>query len=217
MRGNSSRASSAPRAPRRLAPATPALPRAPTIALAAALLLATLAALSGCAPTVETPAEAAYRRDLRDAQRISAQLLGLPRVKSAHVTLTRPAADPLRSPAAIAQLPSASVVLVLHREVRHGGDSLPSPAPPASPLAADARALVTAVAPELSAERIAVLAHPEAPPVELSRVGPFEVTSGSRRPLLIALLCLLALCAGLGATLAVRERARRAVTRTAES
>jgi hypothetical protein len=188
------------------------------VARAAALALAAaLSALSGCAPTVETPVEAGYRRDLRDAQRISAQLLQLPRVKSAHVTLTRPAADPLRSATSIEQPPSASVVLVLHREARHAGDPRPSLAPPASQLAADARALVTAVAPELSAQRIAVLAHPEAPPVELSRVGPFEVTSASRRPLLIALLCLLALCAGLGATLAVRERARRAVTRTAGS
>lgn len=176
------------------------------------MLVSLTSSLPACAPTVETPAEAAYRRDLRDAERIAAQLRQLPRVRSAHVTLTRPADDPLRSPDATRPAPSASAVLVLAPDVRrpdnadHG--ALPDGTTSAA-LTTDVRALVAAVAPEISLERVAVVARPAAPPVELHRVGPFEVTRDSRRPLLAALLVLLVICAALGATLALRERGRR--------
>lgn len=176
-------------------------------------LVALACALPACAPTVETPVEAAYRRDLRDAERVAAQLRQLPRVQSAHVTLTRPADDPLRRPDAPRAAPSASAVLVLAPDVRRPdkGDAAAAPDAAAIPvaLATDVRALVAAVAPEIAAERVTVVARPAAPPIELRRVGPFEVTRASRRPLLAALLALLALCAALGATLALRERGRR--------
>jgi hypothetical protein len=177
------------------------------------LLLAALCSLGACSPSVDTPAEAGYRRDLRDAERVAAQLRHLPMVRQAHVTLTRPVVDPLRPTAIAAGAPesaaaTASVVLEVDAAREGGVDT--------AALTADARALVTAVAPELAPAAVTVIARNAAPPPVLAKVGPFDVARRSRGPLLAALLGLLALCAGLGATLAARERSRR-LTRTAES
>lgn len=123
-------------------------------------------------------------------------------VLDAGVTLTRAVEDPLRDPAPPPP-PSASVVLALDARAAPGA------------LDADARALVAAVAPEVPAASVTVLARPVAPPPVLARLGPFEVARASRTPLLAALLGLLALCAGLGSALALRERARRAASASA--
>lgn len=151
--------------------------------------------LAACAPTIESPEQASYQRDLRDATRAAAQLEHLPHVRAAHVTLSRAIEDPLRvePPAPSA----ASVVLVVDDDAR------------AAALADDARAIVLAIAPELPPERVTVLARAEPPPIPWVRVGPFRVAPASRRPLLVAACALLALCAVLGVALALRERSRR--------
>jgi hypothetical protein len=198
VHGNCARSSARPRRRRDLAA---------RLGICSAWLLLLLLALPCCAPTVDTPAEASYRRDLRDAERIAAQLRHLPLVREAHVTLTRPAEDPLRPSGAATPTASASVVLDVDLSREGGAD--------AAALTADARALVTAVAPEVAPAAVTVLARPPEPAPVLTRVGPFAVARRSRGPLLAALLGLLALCAGLGATLAARERSRRAGARTA--
>ena len=164
---------------------------------AIATALAVAAALAACAPTVETPADAAHRRDLRDAAAIAAQLARLPMVTHADVVLRRPVADPLRAapPAA-----ATAAVLLVH-EARAAGGSL----------VADARALVAGAAPEVAPEHLTVVARPAAPPVVLAPVGPFRVAASSRPGLVATLVALLALCAGLGVTLAWRERQRASV------
>lgn len=166
-----------------------------------AILLACVAGVAcaasvACAPTVESPAEAGHRRDLRDAAIIAQQLGHVPLVQAAHVTLTRPTADVLRGEPGAAPA-SASVVLVHDARAE------------AAALTRDARALVTAVAPEVTSARIAVVTRPSAPPPVLAAVGPFQVAAGSRSGVMAALVALLAACAGLGITLAVRERSRR--------
>ncbi len=179
-----------------------------------ALLAAAWLPLAGCAPSVETPAEAGYRRDLRDAERLAAQLRQLPSVREAHVTLTRPVADPLRQPAAAsASTPpgtsAASAASAGAAAILLSLDGALVGAAEADALARDARALALAVAPELPPSAVAVVARAKEPPPVLAKVGPFEVARRSRAPLLAALLGLLAACAGLGLTLAVRERGRR--------
>jgi hypothetical protein len=150
----------------------------------------------GCTPTIDTPEEAARQRDLRDADRVVQQLLRVPMIERASVTLTRGAADPLR--AFVPPAPAASAVIQI--------DARAEP----SVIAADVRAVVTAVAPEITGDRVTVIARPRAPLPQLVQVGPFAVARGSRAALLAALLGLLALCAGLGVSLALRERAHRA-------
>lgn len=236
MRGNSGRSSSTRSAARRrgrsapraatsdrplrssllgsLSPSPILRPLATTGLALLTLLTAAWLPLAGCAPSVETPAEAGYRRDLRDAERLAAQLRQLPAVREAHVTLTRPVVDPLRQPAApnastppgTSAPPGAAAILLSLDGALDG-------AAEAEALARDARALALAVAPELPPSAVAVVARAKEPPPVLSKVGPFEVARRSRAPLLAALLGLLAACAGLGLTLAVRERGRRAAGR----
>jgi hypothetical protein len=177
--------------PTREARAAPAL-RWPLPLLCAAALLAGLA----CTPTLDTPEDAAHHRDLRDADRVAQQLLRVPMIERASVTLTRGAADPLR---AIGP-PPASASAVVQIDARAD----------ASSIAADVRAVVTAVAPEIAADRVTVIARPRAPLPQLVHLGPFVVARSSRAPLLAAVLGLLVLCAGLGVALALRERAHRA-------
>ncbi len=226
MRGNSGRSSStrsaarrrgrsAPRArpllpsltasrrPARSSPRRPSVFARPLASAGLALLAATSLPLTACAPSVETPAEAGYRRDLRDAARLAAQLRHLPSVREAHVTLTRPVVDPLRQPAApSASAPPGAAAILLSLDGALAG------AAEADALARDARALALAVAPELPPAAISVVARAKEPPPVLAKVGPFEVARRSRAPLLAALLGLLAACAGLGITLALRERGR---------
>lgn len=186
------------RSPPRLAALARSLPSAGLALLAAASL-----PLAACAPSVETPAEAGYRRDLRDAERLAAQLRHLPAVREAHVTLTRPVVDPLRQPAAPSADPPGAAAILLSLDGALAG------AAETDALARDARALALAIAPELPPSAVAVVARAKEPPPVLARVGPFEVARRSRAPLLAALLGLLAACAGLGITLALRERGRR--------
>lgn len=199
------------RGPRRsplILDALAALARAlPTAGLA--LLAAAALPLAACTPSVETPAEAGYRRDLRDAERLAAQLRHLPSVREAHVTLTRPVVDPLRQPAAPSAFPPGTSAASGAAAILLSLDGALVGAAEADALARDARALALAVAPELPPSAVAVVARAEEPPPVLSKVGPFEVARRSRAPLLAALLGLLAACAGLGITLAVRERGRR--------
>lgn len=147
---------------------------------------------AGCAPPVASPGEAAHARDQRDAAALAETLRRLPLVREVHVTLTRPVADPLSG---IAPAPAAAAALVVH-----------DPRASSAALAEDVRTLVAAAAPEVPAQRLAVITRPSEPPPVLAQVGPFSVARESRPALLAALVGLLGLCAALAGALAWRER-----------
>jgi type III secretory pathway lipoprotein EscJ len=170
--------------------------RRDSIAAVLAIVACAVTAPPSCVPTVETPDQAGQRRDLRDADQIAQQLARVPMVQRAHVTLTRPVVDPLHASAREPTPASASAVVLI--DPRADGNAIST----------DVRALVTAIAPEIRADRITVIARPSAPPPLLARLGPFSVARSSRPALLATLIGLLALCAGLGLTMAVREHSR---------
>jgi len=156
-----------------------------------------LAALIGCAPTVDGPVERQRAADLADGDRLALELAALPGAISAHATLRRPVADPL---ALAPPSPAGAAVLVV---IDDRADRAAT--------ARDARALVRAAAPEIAAPEIVV--EVGAPRAELAKVGPFTVEAGSRgllRGVLGALLAAIAALAGYVALSAAgRGRAAR--------
>jgi type III secretion protein J len=94
--------------------------------------------------------------------------------------------------------------------VRHAGESSPLPAD-------DVRRLVAGAVDGLSPGNVEVVFDPIEVPADGSEgwttVGPFDVRSGSRGPLLAALVGLLATCAALGGLLVVSRIARRRAAR----
>jgi len=126
--------------------------------------------------------------DASDARGIEAVLRAAPGAIDAQVALHRRFRDPLTG--ATSQAAGAVLLLVDDRADRVALD-------------ARARALVHAVAPEVTPQVIVTLAGHRA---ELASVGPFTVEASSKRPLIGALVGLLAAVALLAGYVAWRDR-----------
>ena len=157
--------------------------------------LAALLALrvAACAPAVDGPAERQRALDRDDADRLAAQLAALPGAVRAEVVLHRGVVDPL-APAPSPPGAAAAVVVVDDRADRDA-------------VAAAARRLVHAAAPELADASIAVELGATRP--TLARVGPFIVDARSKAALVATLAAALALIAALAGWLAWRTRPAR--------
>ena len=148
-------------------------------------LVAVLALLVACAPTVEGPVERQRTTDLADAAQLSNQLAALPGVTHVEVIVRRPARDPLSTAAPAG--PTASIVLVVD-------DRADRPKLEASTRVL-ARSLVPGVEPAVVIE---VGAHR----AELAKVGPFSVESSSKPALKATLAIVLAIIAALAGWIA---------------
>ncbi len=165
-------------------------------ALAIAVAVATSAAsaaitsgAAGCAPVVDTPADQQRAVDVRDGDRLAAQVRLLPGVVRAEVTLERPVADPLGTEPA--RNPALAIVTIVDDRADRAATR------------ANVVALAHALAPALPAT---VIVEVGAIRPTLADVGPFAVEAHSKRPLKAVLALLLALVAALAAALAVRQR-----------
>ena len=144
----------------------------------------TAAALVGCAPSVDGPVERQRALDRADSAQLAAQLRALPGVENSEVVLHRAARDPLALQAAPA---GGSIVVVVDDRTDRAA------------MRDTAGALARAIAPELE-PTIVVAAG--APRIELAKVGPFEVATGSRAAVRATLLGALAVIAVLAVWLA---------------
>jgi type III secretory pathway lipoprotein EscJ len=191
-----------PRAPR---------PAGSTIPPAVVVIALAWAVAAACAPqeAFAPPAERHARADARLGADLAAHLAALPGVADASVVVRTPRIDPLGPLAPLAPLAPpapagparASVILTL------------APGADAAAATDAARAAVVAAVPGLAADAIAVVAAAPPGPARagLTRVGPFEVDAGSRRPLQLALAAaLVAIAALAGWVVALELRRRRA-------
>lgn len=144
----------------------------------------TAVVLVGCAPSVDGPVERQRALDRADSAQLAAQLQALPGVQRSEVVLHRAARDPLALHDAVA---GGSIVVVVDDRTDRAA------------MRETAGALARALAPELE-PTIVVAAG--APRVELAKVGPFEVASGSRAAVRATLLAALAVIAALAVWIA---------------
>ena len=144
----------------------------------------TAAVLVGCAPVVDGPVEHQRALDRADSAQLAAQLLALPGVQKSEVVLHRAARDPLALGESVA---GGSIVVVVDDKTDRAA------------MRDTAASLAHALAPELQPTIVVAVG---APRVELARVGPFEVTSGSRAAVRATLLGALAVIAALAAWIA---------------
>lgn len=146
---------------------------------------------------VPAPADVAMAKDVRDGDRLAAQLQNVPGVVAATVLLRRPHRDPWTGRGSTPDSGASASVLVV--------GAVPSP----SVVTDLARAALPEVAPDRLLVRVLPTSTPTvstASPTHLARVGPFWVAERSRLPLTAAMVCLLGVVFGLSVLLLRRER-----------
>lgn len=177
-------------------------PAGSTIPPAVAVIALAWAVAAACAPqeAFAPPAERHARADARLGADLAAHLAALPGVADASVVVRTPRLDPLGPLGPAPPAPArASVILTL------------APGADAAAATDAARAAVVAAVPGLAADAVAVVAAAPPGPARagLTRVGPFEVDAGSRRPLQLALAAALVAIAALAGWIVALELRRR--------
>ena len=148
-------------------------------------------ALAACAPQIDGPVEHQRAADRDDSARLAGQLAELPGAVRADVTLHRPITDPLTQ---VHTPGSAAVTLIVDDRADRAA------------LAASARDLVHATAPQIPSPSIAVELGATRP--ELAHLGPFTVEAHTKRRLQLLLALLFSALALSAGWIAYRERPR---------